>query len=52
MYRCQLSFSATMVNPEVCCRSRPEGETRLPVAKKFDIFEPMSKLVRERTFLM
>jgi hypothetical protein len=45
MYRSQLSFSATIVNPEACCKSNPVGETRLPVARKLDIFEPMSKLV-------
>ena len=46
MYRYQLSFSATMVNPEACCRSRPEGDDRFPVAMKLDMRAPMSKLTR------
>lgn len=52
MYRIQFSFSATIVKPDACWRSRPVGETRLPVARKFDIFAPMSYPVRARTFLM
>ena len=41
-----------MVKPEACCKSRPEGDTRLPVARKFAILEPISKFVFDRTFLM
>ena len=51
MYRCQFNFSATMVNPDACCRSKPVGETRFPVARKFAIFAPMSKFTRLRTLL-
>jgi len=51
MYRCQFNFSATMVNPDACCRSKPVGETRFPVARKFVIFEPISKFTRLRTLL-
>ena len=40
-----------MVNPDACCRSRPVGVTRFPVARKFAIFEPMSKFTRVRTLL-
>ena len=50
MYRYQFSFSATMVKPAACCKSRPVEETRVPVAKKFDNRDPMSKLTREKTF--
>jgi hypothetical protein len=41
-----------MVNPEACCKSRPVGDTRFPVARKLAIFEPISKLMRERTLLI
>lgn len=51
MYRSQFSFSATMVKPDACCRSSPVGDTKFPVAKKLDIFAPMSKLTRERTLV-
>ena len=51
MYRCQFNFSATMVNPDACCKSKPVGETRFPVAMKFAIFTPMSKFTRLRTLL-
>ena len=42
MYRSQLSFSATMVKPDACWRSRPVGDVKFPVARKLAIFEPMS----------
>ena len=40
------------MNPAACWRSRPVGETRLPVARKFASLEPMSKLTLERTLVM
>jgi hypothetical protein len=46
-----LSFSATMVYPEVCCKSSPDGETRLPVARKYASLDPTSQLVLVRTVL-
>jgi hypothetical protein len=50
MYRCQLSFSATIVNPAACWRSSPEGEIRFPVARKFDNLVPISKFTLDNTF--
>jgi len=51
MKRGQFSFSATIVNPTACWRSRPVGDIRLPVARKFDIFVPMSKFTLDRIFV-
>lgn len=40
-----------MVKPLACWRSRPVGETRLPVARKFESLAPMSKEVLDRTLV-
>jgi hypothetical protein len=49
IYRCQFSFSATIVNPDACCRSRPVGDTRFPVARKLANRAPISKFMRAKT---
>ncbi len=40
------------MNPADCLRSRPVGDIRLPVARKFDNFAPMSKFTLDRTFVI
>lgn len=40
------------MNPDACCKSRPVGETKFPVARKLASFAPMSKLTFEIAFLM
>jgi hypothetical protein len=49
IYRCQFSFSATIVKPAACCRSSPVGDTRFPVARKFANRAPISKFMRPKT---
>ena len=41
----KLSFSATTVKPDVCCRSKPEGLWRLPVDKKYSSAFPRFSFV-------
>ncbi len=43
--RRKLSFSATTVKPDVCCKSKPEGLCRFPVDMKYSNALPMFSLV-------
>src|SRR5216683_5099124 len=38
-----------ITQPAACCRSRPVGETRFPVARKFANRAPISKFTRAKT---
>jgi hypothetical protein len=51
IYRCQFSFSATIVKPDACWRSSPVGETKFPVARKLESLAPTSKLTFDKTFV-